>query len=128
MVIIFILCLLIGSTIFYWVRRSTPSGRVIGPGLIALFSLLLGWRLGAGFGSMMTQERYVFQFSRYSVILRGLAERQEIGALTNAVIRFDRRFNPRHDPQDLENVVREILASDPAWNANTNSTSVTDGL
>jgi hypothetical protein len=50
-------------------------------------------------------------------MLRSLAERHEIEALTNAVIAFDKRFNPGRDPQDLADVLQEILDDDPAWSA-----------
>ncbi len=38
-----------------------------------------------------------------------------------AVVLFDKQFNPRHDPQELEEVIREILVNDPAFLSNSNA-------
>lgn len=51
-------------------------------------------------------------------MLHSLAERREIDALTNAVIMFDKKFNPKRDAHDLEQAVRTILASDPSFKNN----------
>jgi len=76
------------------------------------------------FTALSYQEEYVWPFSRYSVMLRSLAERGELAALTNAVIRFDKSFNPNKDPQDLAEVVSQILQDDPAWGVyETNATT-----
>jgi hypothetical protein len=91
------------------------------PAKTAAFGFLLaavfaaGNYVGSKLETLRYEEQYIFQFSRYSLMLRSFAERQEIEALTNAVIIFDKKFNPHHSAHDLEQVVRDILQNDPAF-------------
>jgi hypothetical protein len=109
------LCLVGGGAFLYRHEKGSHSLKTASVLLMLAGCFLLGWQAATWKERVKLHEEYIWRFSRYSVMLRSLAERHEIEALTNAVILFDQRFNPRKDPQDLADVLQEILDTDPAW-------------
>lgn len=103
------------AVIFWFLRKKSNRAKTFFCIFVFITVFSTGHYLGSMWESLKYQEQYIFQFSRYSVMLRSLAERQEISALTNAVIMFDEKFNPNHEARDLEEAVREILKNDPSF-------------
>ncbi|HWV99694.1 MAG TPA: hypothetical protein VNZ64_08390 [Candidatus Acidoferrum sp.] len=93
--------------------RATTSGKKAAGQLAVVVAVAALFCLGIGVGSryqkVVMYDQYVWRFSQYSKHLRTLAQSQQIAELTNAVISFDLRFNPRKDPRDLEDIVFQIL-------------------
>jgi len=89
---------------------TTQAGRTR---LIVSASLLvaacLGFYVGCQWQIVRDYETYVFPFSRYSWHLRDLAERQDLTALTNDIITFDKLFNARQNPNDLRDAVNKVF-------------------
>jgi len=93
-----------------WITKRSKSNITIFEIVLAvLLALFIGVAIGWEYAGYLNYERYVWRFSQYSGYIRGLAERQQIGELTNTVILFDSRFNARQDPRDLEDVIFQIF-------------------
>ncbi|SRR5258706_12985772 len=81
--------------------------------LVVFFAIIVavgfGYSLGESVNRLKNYDQYIYRFSQYSTHLRDLAEHQQIARLTNEVILFDERFNPRQDPGELQDVMLRIL-------------------
>jgi hypothetical protein len=89
--------------------RGVPRVWLIVSLAAAVLAFCCGLKIGIGWADMRNGEFYVWRFSQYSSHLRALAEAQQITELTNAVILFDSRFNPRHDPYELQDTVFQVM-------------------
>jgi hypothetical protein len=94
-----------------WVALTTAKNHIKVFSILAttLIALFLGYAIGFGWAGLVNYDQYVWRFSQYSGYIRGLAERQQIAELTNTVILFDSKFNPRKDPHDLQDAIFQIF-------------------
>ncbi len=95
--------------LLYGIVKTNGATRI---GIVLLGLLLaasLGFFLGQGAERLNNYSQYVFRFGQYSQHIRGLAERQQIQELTNAVIFFDKKFYPKHDVKEIEDAVFQLL-------------------
>ena len=125
--ILIVLCILIGGFFLCWVLvKGDPLVRLLAATAALLISCSAAFYIGQGWERMRNYDQYVWRFSQYSRHIRGLAERQEISELTNAVILFDSRFYPRHDPKELQNVVWQILKIGPYYQGQATNSTMSD--
>jgi hypothetical protein len=97
------------ALIFRATARGNITVRIAALTACLVTSSFFGFYLGSYWQTVKNYETYIFPFSRYSSHLRSIAEQQDLAALTNAVIAFDKKFNARQDARDLEDAVNQAF-------------------
>jgi hypothetical protein len=89
--------------------------------IVAAVAALVGvfW-LGVAWEGSRCYDGYVYWFCRYSAHLRDLAERQQMAALTNAIVLFDEGFRPNQDAETLRTVMSRMLKEGSFYDRRTN--------
>jgi len=80
----------------------------------------IGLYAGSQWQIIRNYETFIFPFSRYSWHLHDLVERQDLTSLTNDVIIFDKMFNARQDPKDIQNAVNAVFKYGSNFQTNAN--------
>jgi hypothetical protein len=110
---------ILGRNILPVIECSMKVGPLIkiAVGVAALIGVF--W-LGVAWEGSRCYDGYVYWFCRYSAHLRDLAERQQMTALTNAIVLFDEGFRPYQDAEALRTVMSRMLNEGSFYDRRTN--------
>ncbi len=104
-----------------WAAAKGPSWlRLVAVVGAVGFCTHFGFSLGRGLQKGLFLSGHIHWFREYSAHLRNLADAGRCDALTNAIVRFDTRFQV--DPQDekaLQDVMYQILELGPYYRPQT---------